>query len=103
MFSHADRIPMCQPPQDHDEPPAMRPWGVSRMSPYPDVIEFPEYTVAIDPRTQTGRYVDANGAVVHMKHKKSNTATEEKTRASKGDGNSPKAFDEDHQQDSDQD
>ncbi|WP_285775282.1 putative ATP-grasp-modified RiPP [Microtetraspora sp. NBRC 13810] len=73
------------------------------MSPYPDVIEFPEYTVTIDPVTQTGRYVDEHGVVVEMKHKKSNTGTEQKTRASKGDGSSPKAFDQDMSQDSDQD
>ncbi|WP_344896509.1 putative ATP-grasp-modified RiPP [Actinomadura meridiana] len=73
------------------------------MGPYPDVIEFPEYAVTIDPVTQTGRYVDANGVVVEMKHKKSNTGTEQKTRASKGDGSSPKTFDQDTTQDSDQD
>ncbi|MFG1964773.1 putative ATP-grasp-modified RiPP [Nonomuraea sp. NPDC049028] len=85
------------------ESTAIQPWGVSRMSPYPDVIEFPEYTVIIDPATQIGRYVGESGVVVEMKHKKSNTGTEQKTRASKGDGSSPKAFDEDTSQDSDQD
>jgi putative ATP-grasp target RiPP len=73
------------------------------MSPYPEVIEFPEYTVTIDPITQMGRYADGNGAVVEMRHRQSNTGTEQKTRASKGDGNTPATFDEDQSQDSDQD
>lgn len=105
LFSHADRIPMTPPggtDRKRDSRP-LPPWGVSRMSPYPDVIEFPEYTVTIDPETQTGRYVDAAGTVVEMKHRKSNTGTEQKTRASKGDGKSPSSFDQDSSQDSDQD
>ena len=94
---------MVRPSRAQDRPDVMQPWGVSRMSPYQDHIELPEYTVTIDPVTQTGRYIDAAGTVVEMKHRKSNTGTEQKTRVSKGDGNSPKTFDDDHQQDSDQD
>jgi putative ATP-grasp target RiPP len=73
------------------------------MSSYPEVIELPEYVVTIDPITQMGRYTDSNGVVVELKHRRSNTGTEQKTRASKGDGKTPQTFDEDQSQDSDQD
>lgn len=104
MFSHADRLPMAPTlPVEGVTPSAARPWGVSRMSPYPAVIEVPQFTATIDPVTQVGRYVDADGKVIELRHRKTNTGTQEKTQVSKGDGRTPKTYDEDTSQDSDQD
>lgn len=104
MYSHADRFPMTRSHRGHrNNVFAVQPWGVYQMAPYPDVIELPEYSVTIDPETKIGRYVSASDGVIKMKHNKSNTGTEQRTRASKGDGKTPKTFDDDTSQDSDQD
>ncbi|WP_406337397.1 putative ATP-grasp-modified RiPP [Streptomyces sp. NBC_00649] len=62
MFNHADRIPTGTPlPQGHLTP---APWGLRRLAAYP-TGETPLHTrVEIDPVTQTGRYLNADGVVV---------------------------------------
>ena len=73
------------------------------MRPYPEVIEIPYSFAILDPATQTGCYFDVTGSPVEMKHKKTNRATEQKTRVSKGDGRTPTSYDSDTTQDSDTD
>ncbi|MFJ5839851.1 putative ATP-grasp-modified RiPP [Streptomyces shenzhenensis] len=61
MFTYVDRFPTGSPlPQGHL---TVAPWGLRRLSPYPPV-EAPDYVkVELDPATQTGRYLDALGAL----------------------------------------
>jgi putative ATP-grasp target RiPP len=104
MFSQADRLPACRSQESGTDGAAVRPpWGLSRMRHYPEVIEILYTSAVLDPETQTGLYFDAAGRLVEMKHKKTNRATEQKTRVSKGDGNSPSSYDSDTTQDSETD
>ena len=104
MFRQADRLPVDTSLESviggNGVP---QPWGLSRMRPYPEVIEVPYSSAVLDPETQTGLYFDAAGRLVEMKHKKTNRATEQKTRVSKGDGRSPSTYDNDATQDSETD
>lgn len=105
MFSHSDRLPQQTPPHQAApaDSPTLRPWALSRVSGYLEIAELPDYTVTIDPVTQLGQYLGSDGRVIEMKHRKTNRATEQKTRVSKGDGNSPSRYDDDSTQDSEQD
>ncbi|WP_133739637.1 putative ATP-grasp-modified RiPP [Actinorugispora endophytica] len=38
-----------------------RPWGLSRMAPYPASAPRPYSRVELDPQSQTGRYFDPSG------------------------------------------
>ncbi|HEY9412206.1 MAG TPA: putative ATP-grasp-modified RiPP [Jiangellaceae bacterium] len=67
MYSHADRFPTGEPLPQRQL--TARPWGVARMAPYPP-FETPTYTaIEIDPRTQVGRYLDADGTPVDLSPK----------------------------------
>jgi putative ATP-grasp target RiPP len=54
------------------------------MTPYVNVAEYPQYTVTIDPDTQTGRYLDSSGNVIDMRHRKTNRGTETEVTVQKG-------------------
>lgn len=104
MFSHADRIPMAPPVCDQAaSPAALPPWGVSRMRPYVNVVEYPQYAVIIDPDTQSGRYIDSSGNVIDMRHRKSNRSTETEVAVQKGDGQGPSTYDKVPDQDTEED
>ena len=103
MFRQEDRLP-ATPSRDSDSGPEVPPaWGLSRMRHYTDVVQVPYFFARLDPRTQTGLYFDAADCLVEMKHKKTNRATAQKTRVSKGDGRSPSSYDSDTEQDSETD
>ena len=70
---------------------------------YSELVEIPYSVATLDSLTQTGRYFDSHGSLVEMKHRRTNRATEQKTRVSKGDGNSPSSYDDDTTQDTEQD
>ncbi|MFJ5227881.1 putative ATP-grasp-modified RiPP [Streptomyces sp. NPDC088400] len=74
---------------------AVTPWGLSRMRPFPVGDRLPYARVVLDPETQTGRWIDAQGGLVPMtgRHKKPSTANETKTRTSL-DGNSDQGTDQ---------
>ncbi|GAA0392131.1 putative ATP-grasp-modified RiPP [Streptomyces luteireticuli] len=78
---------------------AVRPWGISRMRPYPATYQQPFATVAIDPETQTGVYRDGAGQVVEMGKHGSNKGTETQPQSTNLDSRN----DTDHDQDSEQD
>src|SRR5215475_6527499 len=99
MFSNADRLPTGPRRHAITEPVSPRPWALTLMQRYPSIAEMPYCSVTLDPDTQTGLYFDARGSLVEMNHRKTNRATEQKTRVSKGDGNSPKSYDDDTSQD----
>lgn len=78
---------------------AVRPWGVSRMRPYPSVHDPGFATVSIDAATQTGVFRDVAGLVVEMgKH-----GTSKGTETSPQSTNLDSRNDSDHDQDSAQD
>ncbi|MQA98153.1 MAG: putative ATP-grasp-modified RiPP [Streptosporangiales bacterium] len=99
MFVHSDRIPTAPAPADADAPPAVRPWAIRLMAPYKNVIEVGEVATGIDPVTQLGAAAD--GELIQVKHRSSNTGTEQSTSTS-SDGKNP-SQDQDQSQDSDQD
>lgn len=104
MFSRADRLPVIPPACDQPASPVTpQPWGASRMSPYANVAEFPEYTVIIDPDTQTGTYIDASGNMIDMRHRKTNRGTETEVTVQKGDGQGPSTYDKVPDQDTEED
>lgn len=78
--------------------PAGRPWGASRLAPYPATIRRPHTTVDIDPGTQTGVFRDRDGLVVEMGKHGTSSGTETNTTT-----NSDSAPDQGHDQDSQQD
>lgn len=63
MFTHSDRLPTGTPlPVGAITP---RPWGLSRMAPYP--TSAPTYARAeLQPATQTTAYYDLTGGLVAM-------------------------------------
>lgn len=79
MFVQSDRLPTSSPvPQGTVTP---RPWGVSRMAPYPTAA--PEYArVAIDPATQTAVFYDRSNQVVEMPGHGTSTGTSPATGTS---------------------
>ncbi|WP_018655860.1 putative ATP-grasp-modified RiPP [Actinomadura flavalba] len=79
------------------------PWGLSRLAPFPTVSAIPAYVMELDPATQTGRAVLADGSVITAGHRKSGTSGETKTSASKGDGRDHKQYDTDNDQSGDED
>ncbi|MFF4223165.1 putative ATP-grasp-modified RiPP [Streptomyces abikoensis] len=78
---------------------AARPWGISRMRPYPTTYQQPFASVAIDPDTQKGIFRDRAGQVVEMGKHGSNTGTETQPQSTNLDSRN----DTDHDQDSEQD
>ncbi|MEU3536570.1 putative ATP-grasp-modified RiPP [Streptomyces murinus] len=79
-------------------PSPTRPWGASRLAPYPTVIRRPHATVAIDPATQLGVFRDRVGQVVEMGKHGTSSGTETSTTT-----NSDSKNDQGHDQDSNQD
>ncbi|MEV8401267.1 putative ATP-grasp-modified RiPP [Streptomyces niveus] len=71
------------------------PWGLSRMRPFPDGRQRPYTTVVLDSETQTGRWLDSDGAPVPMegRHQKPSTSSETKPKTSL-DGNSDEGSDQ---------
>ncbi|MFY4720103.1 putative ATP-grasp-modified RiPP [Streptomyces sp. LaBMicrA B280] len=57
-------------------PSPTRPWGASRLAPYPTAIRRPHATVAIDPTTQLGVFRDRVGQVVDMGKHGTSSGTE---------------------------
>ena len=77
---------------------AARPWGAGRLAPYPTVTHRPHTSVAIDPDTQLGVYMDPAGQVIEMGKHGTSQGTETTTTT-----NSDSAPDEGSDQDSEQD
>ncbi|WP_372409177.1 putative ATP-grasp-modified RiPP [Streptomyces luteireticuli] len=77
----------------------VRPWGISRMRPYPATHQQPFATVTIDPETQTGVYRDGAGHVMEMGKHGSSKGTETQPQSTNLDSRN----DTDHDQDSEQD
>ncbi|MFC3577800.1 putative ATP-grasp-modified RiPP [Streptomyces yaanensis] len=75
-----------------------RPWGVSRLAPYPTTVKLPFTTVTIDPATQTGVFRDRLGQVVELGKHGTSTGTETSTSTNLDSQN-----DQGHDQDSQQD
>ncbi|MFC4470901.1 putative ATP-grasp-modified RiPP [Streptomyces xiangluensis] len=75
-----------------------RPWGVGRLAPYPETAELPFTTVTIDPRTQTGVFLDHLGQVVEMGKHGTSSATATAT-ATNLDSQPDQGHDQDSQQD----
>ncbi|CAL9427834.1 putative ATP-grasp-modified RiPP [Streptomyces sp. enrichment culture] len=70
------------------------PWGLSRMRPYPDREVGPAVEVVLDPGSQTGRWLGADGTEqVVARHKRSETSRETQTRTSL-DGNTDQGSDQ---------
>ncbi|MEU5424349.1 putative ATP-grasp-modified RiPP [Streptomyces olivoreticuli] len=78
---------------------ALRPWGISRMRPYPATCRQPYATVTIDPDTQTGVFRDRAGHVVEMGKHGTSKGTETQPQSTNLDSRN----DTDHDQDSEQD
>jgi putative ATP-grasp target RiPP len=76
-----------------------KPWGLSRMAPYPESGSLPYARVELDPQTQTGVWLDEAGLPVPVaeRHKKTTTATETLTQTSHHDG-TPDSSDSDSDQ-----
>lgn len=87
MFNHADRLPTGTPSPTGR--PALVPWGVRRMAPYPTMA--PTYARAeIDPATQTARYFDADGQIIEMPGHGTSTGTNPATNTGNpSDGSTP--------------
>ncbi|MEU3863003.1 putative ATP-grasp-modified RiPP [Streptomyces sp. NPDC028722] len=98
MYVHSDRLPTSAPvPQGTTTP---RPWGVSRMQPYPTMS--PEYGgVYLDPATQAAVFFDGNGHVMEMPGHGTSTGTSLSTGTSP-DGQGQGSTDNDTGSDNDQ-
>ncbi|MBC2874913.1 MULTISPECIES: putative ATP-grasp-modified RiPP [Streptomyces] len=81
----------------------VRPWGLTRMEPYPSPITVTGTAATLDPVTQTTVYLDAQGRRVEIGKHGTGTGKETRTRTSQGDGSGPSNADEGHDQESDQD
>lgn len=79
------------------------PWGLTRMEPYPKLIQVTGTAVVLDPDTQTTVYEDSAGRRVEMGKHGTGTGKETRTRTSQGDGSGPSNADQGHDQESDQD
>ncbi|EKX66592.1 DUF6415 family natural product biosynthesis protein [Streptomyces ipomoeae] len=82
--------------------PALRPWGLARMEPYP-TVHAAATAVALDPASQTAVFHDLRGCPVELGKHGTGSGTETRTQTSQGDGSGPANSDEGHDQDSDQD
>lgn len=79
----------------------VRPWGLTRMEPYPNPTTMPAYaSVTIDPATQTGIYLDAAGQQVEMGNHGTATGSETSSQSTNLDGQGDTDSD---QQNTDQD
>jgi putative ATP-grasp target RiPP len=76
----------------------VRPWGISRLAPYPTTVKLPYATVAIDPTTQLGVFRDHQGKTVEMGKHGTSSGTETSTAT-----NLDSQPDQGHDQDSEQD
>lgn len=74
---------------------ATKPWGLSRMKPFPATAVLDAATVVLDPKSQTGRWIgpDSRGVPSMDRHKRSETAKETNTRTSL-DGNTDEGSDQ---------
>ncbi|GAA2241233.1 hypothetical protein GCM10010232_30340 [Streptomyces amakusaensis] len=81
-----------------EQPALARPWGVSRLAPYPTTVHCPHTTVTVDPTTQLGVFRDHAGQVVEMGKHGTSKGTETKTST-----NLDSTPDQGHDQDSQQD
>ncbi|MFD7547730.1 putative ATP-grasp-modified RiPP [Streptomyces sp. NPDC059578] len=79
------------------------PWGLTRMEPYPTLSKQTATLVGLDPDTQTAIYQDAEGRRVDMGKHSTHHGVETATTTNPGDGASPGAYDEDHDQRTEQD
>lgn len=72
-----------------------RPWGLTRMRPFPVSAVLPAATVVLDPESQTGRWSEPGGhsAPRMDRHKRSETSKETKPKTSL-DGNSDEGTDQ---------
>ncbi|WP_256104260.1 putative ATP-grasp-modified RiPP [Streptomyces sp. ODS05-4] len=77
-----------------------RPWGASRLAPYPTTVPRPHATVVIDPDTQLGVYRDRAGNVIEMGKHGTSKGTETSTTTN---SDSDSKNDQGHDQDSTQD
>lgn len=71
------------------------PWGIRRMKPFPVGAVLTGSRIELDPATQTGRRLGADGSAVPVldRHKRSETSKETSTRTS-SDGNSDAGSDQ---------
>ncbi|CAL9361621.1 hypothetical protein SUDANB120_00676 [Streptomyces sp. enrichment culture] len=60
----------------------VRPWGTSRLSPYPTTIPRPHVSVSVDPETQLAIFLDRAGHVVEMGKHGTSSGTETSTSTS---------------------
>ncbi|QPP09906.1 putative ATP-grasp-modified RiPP [Streptomyces bathyalis] len=74
---------------------ATKPWGLSRMKPFPATAVLDAARVVLDPKSQTGRRIGPDGRDVPAldRHKRSETAKETNTRTSL-DGNTDEGSDQ---------
>jgi putative ATP-grasp target RiPP len=81
------------------EGPAVRPWGLGRLRPYPTTHQDGYATVSVDPVTQLGVFRDAQGLIVELGKHGTNKGTETTPQSTNLDSRN----DTDHDQDSEQD
>ncbi|OIJ92262.1 hypothetical protein BIV25_28410 [Streptomyces sp. MUSC 14] len=75
--------------------PVVRPWGLSRMKPYPEAAVLKSAPMVLDPDTQTAQLIGTDGLRLPTmdRHKRSETNTETKPRTSL-DGNTDEGSDQ---------
>lgn len=76
----------------------VRPWGASRLAPYPTTVKMPFTSVTIDAATQTGVLRDGDGLVVKMGKHGTSSATST-TTVTNLDSRNDQGSDQDSQQD----
>ncbi|MEV1070006.1 putative ATP-grasp-modified RiPP [Streptomyces sp. NPDC050263] len=81
-----------------EQPTTGRPWGASRLAPYPTTLQRLHATVTVDPDTQLGVFHDRAGQVIEMGAHGTSKGTETSTTT-----NSDSKNDQGHDQDSEQD
>ncbi|MFI8515068.1 putative ATP-grasp-modified RiPP [Streptomyces sp. NPDC085460] len=64
-----------RPSRDHAPREYARPWGATRLAPYPHTVTWPFARTEIDPVTQTTLYFDAEGRAVDMSGHGTNQST----------------------------
>lgn len=85
---------------------ADRPWGATRLGPYPTTVQMPFTAVGIDPATQLGVFRDASGQIVKMDTERTQQFTSNPTSTYTSTHNSTStnmvnSSDTDHHNDSD--
>lgn len=75
--------------------PGVTPWGLTRMKPFPATAVLPVSHVVLDPVSQTGKWLRADGldATVMDRHRRSETSKETATKTSL-DGNPDQGSDQ---------